>query len=66
MQSLSVYRVKLQGSSRKKQTDVSNEESICDNNMLPGSGVSVDHFESQMKGQTYTYFGSSNYEKNIE
>ena len=43
---------------KKTQIDVSHERSICYNTLLPGSGVSVDNFESLLKGLTYTSFGS--------
>ena len=39
---------------------------ICKNGYLrPGSGVSVDHFESRHKGRTYTYFGKNTLDKYI-
>ena len=38
----------------------------CKNGYLrPGSGVSVDHFESRLKGRTYTSFGKSTSDKYI-
>ena len=42
----------------KTQIDVAHEESICNNNLFPGSSLSVDHFKSQLKGQNYIYFGN--------
>ena len=39
------------------------EGSIKDNYLKPGAGVSVDHFESRLKGRTYTSFGKTTSEQ---
>ena len=36
-----------------------------DGYLRPGAGVSVDHFESRLKGRTYTSFGKSTSEQYI-
>ena len=43
----------------KTQINVACEVYFYDNHICPGSSVSVDNFESRMKGRTYTYFVSN-------
>jgi hypothetical protein len=45
--------------------DKSSEGSLKDNHLRPGAAVSVDHFESRLKGRTYSSFGRSNSEKYV-
>ena len=52
---------------RRKTTvvDKSSEGSLKDTNLCPGAAVSVDHFESRLKGRTYSSFGRSNSEQYV-
>ena len=43
--------------------DKSLEGSLKDTHLCPGAAVSVDHFESRLKGRTYSSFGRSNSEQ---
>ena len=44
---------------KKTHIDVAHKGYLRDNHLRPSSGVSVDNFESQLKGHTYISFVSS-------
>ena len=43
----------------KQQVDVEVEGHLKQNHLRPGQAVSMDHFESRLKGRTYTSFGKT-------
>ena len=48
-----------------KRTNPEPNGSLENNYICPGSGVPVDHFESRLKGRTYTSFGKNTSEKYV-
>ena len=43
----------------KTRTNIDTDGSLKVNDLRDGSSVSVDHFESRLKGRTYTSFGKT-------
>ena len=50
---------------KKTQIYITHEGSFHDNYLRPGSGVSVDHVESWLKGRAYNFFGIITYEHSL-
>ena len=43
----------------KTRTNIDTDGLLKTNDLRAGSSVSVDHFESRLKGRKYTYFGKT-------